>query len=51
MGLFLIIVYIKLIIREFLGLTNLSKTHAFDIYETIEVILVSKDKNLIFVTF
>ena len=34
--------------KELLGLANLTKTQAFSIYELTEVVIVSKDKDLVF---
>ena len=40
-----------MIVREFLGPTNLSGAQAFRIYEAAEVVVVCEDENLVFATF
>lgn len=48
---FLIIIDIKVELRECLGLADLIKTQTFCINKLIEVIMISKDKELIFIAF
>ena len=45
---FLTIIYLEMILREFLGSTNLTKTQVFHIYKSAKVIIISKDKNFVF---
>ncbi len=47
----LIIIDLKVVLRKFLGLADLIKAQAFGIQELREVIMVSKDKDLIFTIF
>lgn len=50
-SLFFIIVDLEIVLREYLGLAYLMKIQAFCIYKSIEVIMISKDKSLIFIAF
>ncbi len=43
--------YLKVVLREFLGSIDLTRAQTFYIHESTEVIMVNKDKNLIFATF
>ena len=45
------IVHSEMILWKLLGPADLSKAQAFCIHETMEVIMVRKDKNLIFAAF
>lgn len=47
-SLFLIIINLKVILREFLGPADLAKTHVFYIDKSTKVIMVNKDQQLIF---
>lgn len=47
----LIIIDSDMISREFLCPANLTKTQTFCMYELAEVIMVSKDKDFIFIAF
>ncbi len=40
-----------MVLRELLGVADLTRAQAFRIYELTEVIMVSKDENLIFAAF
>ena len=40
-----------MVLREFLGLVDLTKAQTFYIHELMEVIIISKDKNFIFTIF
>ena len=40
-----------MVLREFLGLVDLTRAQAFCIYKLTEVVIVSKDKDLIFAAF
>ncbi len=48
---FLIITNSEVISKKLLSLTNLTKAQTFHIYELTEVIIVSKDKHLVFAAF
>lgn len=48
---FLTIIDLKRVLTELLGPTNLAKAQAFRIHKSTEVIMVNKDKNLVFVIF
>lgn len=48
---FLDIINLKVVLEERLGLVNLIKTQILHIQELIEVVIVSKDKDLLFVVF
>ncbi len=50
-SLFLMIIDLEVILREFLGPVDLTRAQAFCIHELIEIIMVSKDKDFIFVAF
>ena len=41
----------KIILKELLGLTNLSKAQIFYIHEIIKVVIIYEDKNFMFATF
>ncbi len=47
----LTIINLEVVSREFLGLIDLRRAQAFRIHELMEVIIVSKDKDLVFATF
>lgn len=47
----LLIISLKIILKELLSLTNLTKTQLFYVYELIEVIMVGKNKDFIFAIF
>lgn len=47
----LTIIDFEVIIKKYLSPANLTKTLAFDIYELTELIMINKDKKLIFTTF
>ena len=47
----LTIIDLEMVLRELLGLADLSKAQILLIHETTEIIMVYKDKNLMFVTF
>ena len=47
---FLIIINLKKLIKERLGLLNLSKAEIFYICKTSKIIQIDKNKNLIFIT-
>lgn len=49
-GIILLIIYIKILLKDFSGLTNPVKTLTFYIYELLEVIIIDKYKNFIFAT-
>lgn len=49
--LFLTIINQKIVLQKLLGSLNLIKTQAFYIYELTGVVIVSKNKNLIFAAF
>ncbi len=42
---------LEVISRELLGLVDLTKAQTLHIYESAEVIIVSKDENLVFAAF
>ncbi len=46
-----IIIYLEVVLKEFLGLTDLEKAQGFCIHELMKVIMVSKNKNLVFAVF
>lgn len=48
---FLTIMDLKVVSRKFLGPINLVKVQTFCIYKLTNVIIVDKDKNLVFATF
>ncbi len=48
---FLIIIDLEVVSREFLSLTDLTKAQAFCIHKSMEVIIVNKNKDLVFVAF
>lgn len=50
-GLFLTIIDFEIILRKLLGLENLVITSVFYIYKSLKIIIVSKDKDIIFPTF
>ncbi len=50
-GFALMIVDSKMISRELLGPPDLARTKALRIHEPTEIIVVSKDKNLVFAAF
>ena len=50
-NLFLTVIDSKIILKELLGSTHLSKAQAFCIHELTEVIIVNEDKNLVFAAF
>ncbi len=45
------IIDLEVVLKELLGPANLTRAQVFHIYELIEVIMVSKDKDLIFAAF
>lgn len=45
------IIDLKVVLRKFLGPADLTRVQVFYIYELIEVVIVNKDKDLIFATF
>lgn len=47
----LMIIYLEVVLREFLYPVDLTKTETFCIHKLVEVIIVSKDKDLVFVAF
>ena len=47
----LTIINAKIVVKELLGLANLSEAQTLCIYRITEVIVVRKDKNLLFATF
>ena len=47
----LIIIDLKVVSRELLGPTDLARAQALHIYESTEVIIVSKDEDLVFAAF
>ena len=47
----LIIIDSEVVLRELLGPVDLTKAQAFHIYELTEVIMVNKDKDLVFAAF
>ncbi len=49
--LFLTIVYLEMVSRELLGSTNWARAQVLCIHESTEVMMVSKDENLIFAVF
>lgn len=50
-SLFLTVINWKVISREFLGIADLTKTQTFCIHKSTEVVVVIKDKDLIFAVF
>ncbi len=50
-SLFLTIIDSEVVSKELLGPANLTKTQAFCIYKSTEIIIVSKDKDLVFAAF
>lgn len=46
----LTIINLEVILRELLGLMDLTRAQAFRIYVLLEVIMVSKDRNFVFAT-
>lgn len=48
---FLTIIDLNMVSREFLGLSDLMRIQAFYIYKFVEVIIVNKNKDLIFTVF
>lgn len=42
---------LEVVLWEFLGLADLTRAQAFYIYKLTKISIVSKDKDLIFVTF
>ena len=47
----LTIIDLKIVLRELLGLAGLTKAQGFNIHKLTEVILINKDKNLVFAAF
>ncbi len=45
------IIHSKVVLRKLLGLADLTRAQAFRIHELAEVIVVSKDEDLVFVAF
>lgn len=45
------VINLKVILREFLGLINLTKIQTFQIHKLTEVFMVSKDEVLVFTAF
>ncbi len=50
-SLFLTIIDLKLVSRQLLGPADLTRTQTFCIHKSTEVIMVSKDENLVFAAF
>ncbi len=50
-SLFLIIINSEVVSRELLGLADLTRAQAFRIHKSTEVIMVSKDEDLVFAAF
>ena len=48
---FLMIINLKVVLKEFLGPVDLTRAQAFCIHELTEVIIVSEDEDLIFIAF
>ena len=48
---FLMIIYLKVVLRELLSLADLIRAQVFYIYELTEIVMVNKDKNFVFATF
>ena len=40
-----------MIAKKFLGLSNLTRTQAFCVYETAKIVVIGKDKDFVFLTF
>ena len=49
--LILLIINLKIVLREFLGPINLFKAQNFYVYKMTKVIIIYKDKNLILAAF
>lgn len=47
----LVVDHLKVVIIEFLGLTDLIRTQVFFIYKLTKIVIVSKDKDLMFTIF
>ena len=45
------VITLEIVLKEFLGPTNLLRAQTLCIHETIEIILVYKDKNLMLIAF
>ena len=45
------IIDLKIVLRKLLGLADLMRAQAFCIYELTEIIMISKNQDLIFVAF
>ncbi len=50
-SLYLTIIDLEVVLKKVLGPADLARAQAFCIYKLIEVIMISKDKNLVFATF
>lgn len=48
---FLVVINLKIVTKKLLGLTYLILSQFFNIHKLIEVVIVYKDKNVIFTTF
>ena len=48
---FLTIIDLKMVLREFLGLADLTRAQVFYIYKLTKIIIISKNEHLIFVAF
>ena len=48
---FIIKIDLKVISRELLSLANLTRSHILDIYKLTMIIIINKDKDLIFIAF
>lgn len=47
----LTIVNLKIVTKELLGLTDLTKAQVLCIYELMEVVIINEDKDLVFIAF
>ncbi len=48
---FLTIIDLKMVLRELLGLADLTKAQTFCIHELMEVIMINKDEDFVFAIF
>lgn len=48
---FLAIIFLKVIPREFLALADLTRTQNFQIHELLKVVMISKNKEVVFAAF
>ena len=44
-------IYLKMIAKKLLGLSNLTKTRIFYVYEVAKVFVIGKDKDFVLATF